>query len=547
MGFLISEAAPSGSFNPFATISHDDALPGEGNAFDPFATIHDDEALDADMTMKASLDGESGSRINPFDKEPPLDAKYANFEPQAPSETSATPNALSSESSLDEELEPLPPFHMPFTGPGWKLLLRQPTKKKLTGNRFWKPVYVRLGVSKNMPSIRVFNNERDKDHFHELILQPCYSLHNMGLQQYDQYGKCHTLKIQYVFYKERVGVKAERLAPTLGDLVRVRSLVGFKDLVHKPKTTMILDHAPQASELLKFGSLDYNDFLTFFHTLEDTLFNIKASRDNKSQEYTKDEITMDIIDEYVLEIDADGHIGYHKARVRVMCLAFLSGNSFIEVGLNEKSRRGKEIVGRHDIIPIKTEEWIRMEDQEFHSSIDMAEFEKARVLKMHPLDACKFEVMRFRVRPRLNKELPLQIRVQQMQKGRHIEIRSDIIIPGYYTHSRRCAQTPCEDIQIRFPIPEEWIYLFRVEKRFRYGSIHSAKRKPGKIKGLERLTQIAQGIMPPSLIEVTNGIAKYENVFGAVVWRINRLPERNEGMSYNNILIVANNSYVETS
>jgi len=102
-------------------------------------------------------------------------------------------------------------------------------------------------------------------------------------------------------------------------------------------------------------------------------------------------------------------------------------------------------------------------------------------------------------------------------------------VTGYYSSSRRAAQTPCEDIQIRFPLPEPWIYLFRVERRFKYGSVHSATRKPGRIKGFERLTQLAQGILPPSLIEVSAGLAKYEHVFKAIVWRIDQLPERNEG------------------
>jgi hypothetical protein len=43
-------------------------------------------------------------------------------------------------------------------------------------------------------------------------------------------------------------------------------------------------------------------------------------------------------------------------------------------------------------------------------------------------------------------------------------------------------QCPCENIQIRFPIPDAWVYMFRVEKRFRYGAIHSVRRKAGKIK-----------------------------------------------------------------
>lgn len=167
-----------------------------------------------------------------------------------------------------------------------------------------------------------------------------------------------------------------------------------------------------------------------------------------------------------------------------------------------------------------------------HSNIDKEEFEKSKVLKFNPLDACRYELLRFRVRPRLNIELPLQIRVQTSIVERHIEVRVEVMVTGYYSNSRRAAQTPCEEIQIRFPIPEDWVYIFRVEKRFKYGAVHSSKRKAGKIKGLERLTAFAQGILPPSLIEVSTGLAKYEQAFHAVVWRIDQLPERNEGQYF---------------
>lgn len=43
-------------------------------------------------------------------------------------------------------------------------------------------------------------------------------------------------------------------------------------------------------------------------------------------------------------------------------------------------------------------------------------------------------------------------------------------------------QVPCEDIQIRFPIPEAWIYLFREERHWGVGSVHAKVRKPGKVK-----------------------------------------------------------------
>ena len=121
----------------------------------------------------------------------------------------------------------------------------------------------------------------------------------------------------------------------------------------------------------------------------------------------------------------DGHITRHKARVRLFCLAFLSESPTVDVGINDRRRRGREVVGRRDIIPIKTEEWIRCEDWELHGSVDTTEFDKSKVVRFSPLDACRFELMRFRVRPRPNVELPLQVRVQ-MSVGRHVEIRAEV-------------------------------------------------------------------------------------------------------------------------
>jgi len=124
----------------------------------------------------------------------------------------------------------------------------------------------------------------------------------------------------------------------------------------------------------------------------------------------------------------DGHIIRHKARVRLFCLAFLSGSPTLEVGVNDRRRRGREVVGRRDIIPIKTEEWIRIEDWRLNGLVDADEFERSKVLRFVPLDACRFELMRFRVRPRPNVELPLQVRVQMSVVDRHIEIRAEVYV-----------------------------------------------------------------------------------------------------------------------
>jgi len=48
----------------------------------------------------------------------------------------------------------------------------------------------------------------------------------------------------------------------------------------------------------------------------------------------------------------------------------------VELGVNDIKRMGLEVVGRHDILPIPTEQWIRYEDIEFHSAVEKTEFEK---------------------------------------------------------------------------------------------------------------------------------------------------------------------------
>jgi hypothetical protein len=64
-----------------------------------------------------------------------------------------------------------------------------------------------------------------------------------------------------------------------------------------------------------------------------------------------------------------------------------------------------------------------------------------------------------------------------------IEIRLEAMATSFA--SRKAHQVPCEDIQIRFPIPEAWIYLFREERHWGYGSVHAKVRRPGKVKVIE--------------------------------------------------------------
>lgn len=73
----------------------------------------------------------------------------------------------------------------------------------------------------------------------------------------------------------------------------------------------------------------------------------------------------------------------------------------------------------------------------------------------------------------------------------------------------------------------------------RYGSVKSAHRRTGKIKGIERILGTVDQLQE-SLIEVTSGQAKYEHHHRAIVWRCPRLPKEGQGSRVHFKYIVAN-------
>jgi hypothetical protein len=112
---------------------------------------------------------------------------------------------------FDEDTsEPLEEFPKKYTGDGWEMLLRFPNKKKLTANRCWKKIYVRF--LQDTCVFQMFNKKEDNNPFQETPLQASYSLSEISTQQYDQYGKIFTIKLQYIFYRERVGVRPGQIA-----------------------------------------------------------------------------------------------------------------------------------------------------------------------------------------------------------------------------------------------------------------------------------------------------------------------------------------------
>ncbi|CAG9858566.1 unnamed protein product [Phyllotreta striolata] len=491
--------------------------------------------------------GDTSPRFNPFDSQSevqpapvvPTDVPFAQEIKR--SESQVTPPSPLFDEDVSQPLEPFPRIN--YTGEGWEMHLRQPNKKKITGQRFWKKIFVKLQHLPDCVLLQLYNQKDDKDPFQELPLQPCYSVSDIGAQQYDQFGKIFTLKLQYIFYKERPGVrpgqvkKAERITNKISQFAAYAiqgDYQGVKEFGSDlKKLGLPVEHAPQVSQLMKLGSLNYEDLKQFSFSIEEALFKLQAHRD-RALHYKMEEVQITLVDELYVEQEADGHIQKQIARVRLFFLGFLTGMPDVELGVNDMRRQGLEVVGRHDIIPVETEEWIRLEEVDFHSCIQQEDYNQTHIIKFKPPDACYIELMRFRVRPPKNRELPLQLKAQICVTGYKVELRADVLVPGF--SSRKLGQVPCEDVMIRFPIPECWIYMFRVEKHFRYGT--------GKIKGIERILGTMETLQE-SLIEVTSGQAKYEHQHRAIVWRCPRLPKEGQGAytTHNMVCKIALTSY----
>lgn len=77
----------------------------------------------------------------------------------------------------------------------------------------------------------------------------------------------------------------------------------------------------------------------------------------------------------------------------------VSGMPDVELGINDMWRQGKEVVGRHDIIPVVTEEWIRLENVEFHSCVQQDEYEKSRIIKYVFGETIFFKIASYEILP----------------------------------------------------------------------------------------------------------------------------------------------------
>ncbi|XP_025940224.1 protein phosphatase 1 regulatory subunit 21 isoform X3 [Apteryx rowi] len=371
---------------------------------------------------------------------------------------------------------------------GWPFMLRIPEKKNMMSSRQWGPIYLKV-----LPGgiLQMYYEKGLEKPFKEFQLQPHCKLSEPKLESYNVSGKIHTVKIECVSYTEK--------------------------RKYHPKVEVI--HEPEAEQMLKLGTTDYNDFTDFLVTVEEELMKLPSISKQK-RNYEEQEMTLEVVDNFWGKITkAEGKLVESAVITHIYCLCFVNGSTDCFLTLNDL-----ELQKRDEHYFEKEKKWIDILDYHFHNCVKTQEFEQSRIIKFTPPDACRLELMRFKTQYN-GQDLPFSVKAAVVVQGAYIELQAFINMSSTALIPTRLPSVKyCENVMIRFPVPAQWIKALWTMNLQRQKSL---KAKMNRRTCLGSLHEIESD----PVIQVSVGTAKYESAYRAVVWKIDRLPDKNS--SYN--------------
>lgn len=326
--------------------------------------------------------------------------------------------------------------------------------------------------------------------FREFQLDPHCRLSEPKLENFSMAGKIHTVKVEHVSYSEK----------------------------RKYHSKTEVAHEPEAEQMLKLGSTEHRDFLEFLTTVEEELVKLPATAKPKSKNYEEQEICLDILDSFWGKVTKEeGKLAESAVVTQIWCLCFLNGPAECFLALNdlelqkrdecyfekEPEKRGIDILNYH-----------------FHTCVKAEEFEQSRIIKFVPLDACRFELMRFKTSYE-GDELPFAVKSIVTVQGAYVELQAFVnMTPAAQRSPHAGSLRSCNNIMIHFPVPDQWIKALWTRNLQRQKSLKAKMNRRACLGSLQE---------PESepVIQVTVGSAKYESAYRAVVWKIDRLPDKN--------------------
>lgn len=440
--------------------------------------------------------------FSPRDKEVPVDQKSLNqcslnyicekLEHLQSAETQGPLGNLSMQSSYAGDAGDTVSFvpHTLFRSQpkaGWSFMLRIPEKKNMMSSRQWGPIFLKV-----LPGgiLQMYYEKGLEKPFKEFQLNPHCRLSEPKLENFSMAGKIHTVKVEHVSYSEK----------------------------RKYHSKMEAAHEPEVEQMLKLGSTEHRDFLEFLTTVEEELIKLPATAKPKNKIYEEQEIHLDILDSFWGKVTKEeGKLVESAVITQVCCLCFLNGPAECFLALNdlelqkrderyfekEPEKRGIDILNYH-----------------FHTCVNAEEFERSRIIKFVPPDACRFELMRFRT-SREGDELPFSVKSIVTVQGAYVELQAFVnMTPAAQRSPYAGSLRSCNNIMIHFPVPAQWIKALWTRNLQRQKSLKAKMNRRACLGSLQE---------PESepVIQVTVGSAKYESAYRAVVWKIDRLPDKN--------------------
>ncbi|XP_010003277.1 PREDICTED: stonin-1 [Chaetura pelagica] len=374
---------------------------------------------------------------------------------------------------------------------GWLFMLRIPEKKNMMSSRQWGPIYLSVlagGV------LQMYYEKGLEKPFKEFQLQPHCRLSEPKLESYNVSGKIHTVKIECVSYTEKRR--------------------------YHPKAEVV--HEPEVEQMLKLGTTDYNDFTDFLVTVEEELMKLPTISRQK-RNYEEQEITLEIVDNFWGKVTrAEGKLVESAVITHVYCLCFVNGSADCFLTLNdlELQRRDERYFEKEE-----EKKWIEILDCHFHNCVKVQEFEQSRIIKFTPPDAYRLELMRFRTQYQ-GQELPFSVKAAVVVQGAYVELQAFIIMSSTALIPARLPSLKyCENVMIHFPVPTQWVKTLWTMNLQRQKSLKAKMNRRACFGSLHEVES-------DSLIQVSIGTAKYESAYRAVVWKIDRLPDKNSSSDH---------------
>ncbi|KAJ8248289.1 hypothetical protein GJAV_G00240430 [Gymnothorax javanicus] len=375
---------------------------------------------------------------------------------------------------------------------GWPLMLRIPEKKNRMSSRQWGPIYLRL-----LPGgiIQMYYEKGLEKPFKEFQILPQFRLSAPKLESYGEPRKIHTVKVEQVSYTER-----KRYHP-------------------KPEVT----HEAEVEQLLKLGTTEPGDLEDLIASMEEELMRLPHPALPR-RHYEEQEMFLTVVDHLWVRLDKEGLPLERESLTRVYCLAFLNGAGECFLALNDAQ------LCRSDPVYGSEEEeggeggWMEVADCRFHPCVNEAEFRRSRLVKFSPPDACRVEIMRYKTASLGPTELPFSIKAVVTVQGAYVELQAFLSMT--VAPSSPSADPPhCENVLVQVPVPEDWVKVSRTVALLRQKSLKARMNRNaclGSVSAAE-----SQPVM-----QVSVGAVKYENVYGAIVWRIDKLPVKNMAVDH---------------